>query len=327
MKKIAIIGAGITGIILASKLKEKFEVTIFEKARGVSGRCATRYHENFSFDHGAQCFTIRTEQFENFLKPYIQSGLVQEWQGRVLNLYNGGTSNQRIWKEKHWVFAPKMNSFCKVLSSDLNIKLNTKIQTTQRINNKWLLTTDGGDAYDDFNYLIVTCPPEQILEVVDKKYLREFPFELIGMQPCHALMVGLNKPWEQDFIAAKVIDNPIKWISINSTKPGRNKEVTSIIAHTRSLWSKKHGNDNGESNKQFLLDDLLRLLNISSNDIGYNEIHFWRYAIVKKTQKLGYFENLDDGIFASSDWAYTSRIEEVWIQADMLADRLIFLQD
>ncbi|MFM8454377.1 MAG: NAD(P)-binding protein [Gammaproteobacteria bacterium] len=51
MKKIAIIGAGLSGITLAKKLSQKVDVHIFEKGRGIGGRMSTRYADPFVFDH------------------------------------------------------------------------------------------------------------------------------------------------------------------------------------------------------------------------------------------------------------------------------------
>ena len=61
-KNIAIIGAGLSGLIAARELAKNNDVTIFEKARGVGGRMATRRANNlkfdgFNFDHGTQYFT------------------------------------------------------------------------------------------------------------------------------------------------------------------------------------------------------------------------------------------------------------------------------
>ena len=66
-KKIAIIGAGFSGIILAQKLKNIGEVKIFEKARGVGGRMASRTKDDFNFDFGAQFFYAKTAEFQEFL--------------------------------------------------------------------------------------------------------------------------------------------------------------------------------------------------------------------------------------------------------------------
>lgn len=53
MTKIAIIGAGLSGLSIAHLLKDYAQITVFEKARGVSGRLSTRRAEPYVFDHGA----------------------------------------------------------------------------------------------------------------------------------------------------------------------------------------------------------------------------------------------------------------------------------
>ena len=51
---VAIIGAGIAGLSCATQLKVLgFEVQIFEKSRGPSGRMSTRNGDGWSADHGA----------------------------------------------------------------------------------------------------------------------------------------------------------------------------------------------------------------------------------------------------------------------------------
>jgi len=53
MIKIAIIGAGLSGLSAAHFLKDHVEITLFEKACSVSGRISTRYAGPYFFDHGA----------------------------------------------------------------------------------------------------------------------------------------------------------------------------------------------------------------------------------------------------------------------------------
>jgi hypothetical protein len=62
-QRIAIIGAGISGLTLAQSLKEYADVVVFDKARGVGGRMNTRYADPFYFDHGTQFFTARSKSF------------------------------------------------------------------------------------------------------------------------------------------------------------------------------------------------------------------------------------------------------------------------
>ncbi|MBL6623389.1 MAG: NAD(P)-binding protein, partial [Rhizobiales bacterium] len=48
MVKIAIIGAGISGLALANTIKNNADVELFEKSRGFGGRVATRRAGDFS---------------------------------------------------------------------------------------------------------------------------------------------------------------------------------------------------------------------------------------------------------------------------------------
>ena len=68
MVDIAIIGAGLSGLIAANKLNHISSVEVFEKSRGVSGRMATRNSDPFFFDHGAQYFKIKTDSLMKLMK-------------------------------------------------------------------------------------------------------------------------------------------------------------------------------------------------------------------------------------------------------------------
>ena len=53
--RIAVIGAGMAGLACAQELaRADAKVTVFERARGLGGRLATRRQGNLAFDHGVQ---------------------------------------------------------------------------------------------------------------------------------------------------------------------------------------------------------------------------------------------------------------------------------
>lgn len=65
---VAIVGAGIAGLTAAYELTRLgIDCEVFEKSRALGGRMATRRHEETTFDHGAQYFTVRTPEFAAFL--------------------------------------------------------------------------------------------------------------------------------------------------------------------------------------------------------------------------------------------------------------------
>ncbi len=55
----------------------------------------------------------------------------------------------------------------------------------------------------------------------------------------------------------------------------------------------------------------------------YISVHRWKYAIIEHTKNSGFHFDLHTGIAATSDWASTSEIEEVWLDASKLANKII----
>jgi len=85
--RIAIIGAGVSGLCAARKLKDAgLSVSLFDKSRGAGGRLSTRYAGEHEFDHGAQYFTIKDPKFKEIVDAAHQAGAVGRWAGRALNL-------------------------------------------------------------------------------------------------------------------------------------------------------------------------------------------------------------------------------------------------
>lgn len=312
--KIAIIGAGISGILLAKNLSEIADVKIFEKARGVGGRMSCRYDQEFEFDHGVQCFTARSTEFKNFLKPFFLSGDVAVWQGRSINLEDGKITNREI-KEDHLVAAPRMNSLCKKLADGLDLNLSVEVAPLQMGENKsWKLTDKEGVELGEFDFVISTAPVEQSINLLN------INFESV-MKPCFALMVGLKKKWQYDWVFARIHRNPIKFISINSSKPKRQNDFTSIVVHSNDDWAKENLEREISQVQKIMLDNFCALSGIKQSEIDYINIHRWRYALVEKTQK-NQFCDFSRGLAATSDWFTNSRIEDVYLATEKLSKQI-----
>ena len=62
--KIAILGAGLSGVKLAQLLSTKnYDVHVFEKSRGIGGRLSNKKLSWGNIDFGAQYFTARDNRF------------------------------------------------------------------------------------------------------------------------------------------------------------------------------------------------------------------------------------------------------------------------
>jgi len=76
----AVIGAGISGLLLAHRLQGAgASVVVLEKSRGFGGRMATRRVGEAVFDQGAQFFTVRDPAFAHEVEGWRDARLVSPW--------------------------------------------------------------------------------------------------------------------------------------------------------------------------------------------------------------------------------------------------------
>lgn len=319
LNKIAIIGAGISGLTLASKLKNNFEVTVFEQNSKPGGRCSSIDVKGSIFDHGAQCFTIRDVEFEKFINPYLQQNLVQEWTGRVINVNYDSSVTERIWQERHFVFSPHMSSVIEKISLDVNVLYNYEIIKIEKNISKWSLFAQQGFC-GEFDMVIFATSANVIFSLIYDYVKYNNSLAHLNMQPCYSVMLSFDQKLEINWIAAKILRSPVKWIYDISTKPGRDNSCSNLVIHSKSNWAKK--NFALEAAQNLLLSEVIRLFPEMSN---YKEIYtyFWQDALVAHSNRPGYFIDEKLMLAGTSDWAASSRIEESFLSANNLASLIM----
>ena len=168
--KIAIIGSGISALTAAKNLNNAGDVTIFDKSKGIGGRIATRRADPFTFDHGAQYFLIKNNNFESFVSPFIEKGVVKRWDAYFKEFEGGKVISERQWNESfaHYVGAPNMNAFCKSLAENLNIIKNTRIHQVIKSDNGLKLIDDKDTELGVFDWVVSTVPSRQAVDILPK---------------------------------------------------------------------------------------------------------------------------------------------------------------
>jgi len=319
-KRIAIIGAGLAGLTLSRELSDIADIRVFDKARGVGGRMATRYTERFYFDHGTQFFTARNPDFTNFIKPIIASGDIAEWKGKIITLEADKKPTKSIWFEPHYVAVPSMNSLCKKLSENVNVTLNTEIAPlNEKQEDIWHIFDKDGTALGCFDWVISTAPPVQTARLFGDFLDSDAALRQSKLLGCYTLMIGFNRPWDKQWIAANIRDNPLQWLAVNSTKPGRDTKVTCLVANSHHEWAEEHINDEVDAVQTYLVKQLNYLTDIDFSDCDYISTHRWRYANLAVRQPLNpYFDN-QFKLASAGDWCAASRVEDVWLAAHRLA--------
>jgi len=327
MKKVAIIGAGISGLTIANQFKNVAKVTVFEKSAGYGGRLATRYASPFTFDHGAQYFKATTSEFKSFLKPLIAKGIVKIWNARFHEIKDSKVYKKYQWNNEnpHYVGVPNMNSIGSYLVKNLDIHLNTTIQTIDRMTDskKWQLADNIGKTFQNFDWVIVAIPANQASQLLPSNISFYQSLTSCHMQSCFSLMLGFESPLLLNFDAAYVDDPIISWVSLNHTKPNRNSAF-SILINSTNDWADSHS----DYDKNYLLTLLCKrfenIFNCNIDHALHRAIHFWRYAnSAKKNSPLLLIDH-DLRLASCGDWCFYGRVESAFLTARNLAANIKF---
>ena len=164
---IAVIGAGIAGLAAARTLADAgFGIQVYEKSRGSGGRAATRRLDRFQFDHGAQYFTARSQQFRIQVARLLDVGSVAAWTPRIFRLTSDGTREPTADAER-FVGVPGMSSLGRALAGDLSVTRGSRISTLRRSGRGgWTPVSADGDLLEPVEAVIISCPAPQAAEVL-----------------------------------------------------------------------------------------------------------------------------------------------------------------
>jgi renalase len=279
--KIAIIGAGISGLTLANQLNDAANVTVFEKARGVGGRMSTRYADPHQFDHGAQFFTARSTDFKSFLAPYIGDGVVAEWTPKILTLEAGKKPYKRDWFEPHYVGVPKMNSLCKAMSDAIDVRVATRIETMEWTDGQWRLTDTQGNV-DTFDWVLSSVPSPQLLDLFPNDFEGYDEIRDADIQACFTMMVGFDDQPKLNWDAATIKNSCLEWAAINNSKQGRDM-ACSITVHSSNAWADANVDRDINDIQSEMLAAFMGVTGIDAEP-SHVATHRWLYAYSKESE-------------------------------------------
>ena len=268
MKKIAIIGTGLSAIFSALHLRKNtdLEINLFDKARGLGGRLATRRAEGGKFDHGAQYFSI--ERINNL--PEIQM------------LINEGVINNI--EDKDIYFSPDgMTNIAKKLLTDFNIFKEHKLVSIDKENENYKLFFENGSTFNS-DYIIMSCPMPQSLEILNKSKI-DYDNNLIkdledlSYFPCIVVMIKSENKLSnlEKHIGRDVDSKNISWIGDNYGKKVSSIENYYTIQCSPEFSYENFDNEYDETNKK-LKHEMEKIFG-SNYQILSN--HKWRYSIPK----------------------------------------------
>ncbi len=322
--RIAVIGAGLSGLTLAHRLADRADIVLFEKARGPGGRIATRYADPYRFDHGAQFFTARTEAFRHFLEPHIAAGTVARWDASFVELTRDCITAERNWDldYPHYVAVPGMNALGRALAEGLDLRLNTRVERIRPDGSAWRLEDEGGETLGEFDWVVSTAPAEQAASLLPEDFAHAAALEDVRMLGCYSLMLGFADALPLSWQAGLVKQADISWISVNSSKPGRADAFT-LLVHATNAWADAHIDDHEDDVTAHLLAETSAVIGHDARAAEHVQLHRWRYANIGKQSGPPAYVDDERRLAACGDWCLRGRIESAFTSASALSDRLV----
>lgn len=321
MTKILIIGAGMSGLTAARELHSNgHQVTVVDKGRGVGGRMATRRFAGGKFDHGAQFFTARSDEFKAATEKWQRENVAQHW-------FDGTpTPDEPAKNDGHprYCGSAGMTGINKHLMQNLDVQLGHEIAMLTRANGLWTAATANGTEFSG-EELILTAPIPQSLKLFDSSdqllpAAMRATLESVTYEPCFAVLAQLDGPSK---IAAPglfyVNGDPIWWIADNFQK-GVSPIEGSVTIHSSGGWARAHFDDDQTQVGEALIEASKEWLGRSVQEF---QVRRWRYSKPENPLDIGCARDENCAVTFAGDALMGAKIEGAFTSGLMAARNLV----
>ncbi len=287
-RDLVIVGAGMTGLMMATqlqKLGDQRSILLLDKGSSVGGRLATRRIDGGRADHGAQFFTVRDVRFEQYVRQWREEGLAYVWsQGWG----DGSVQNTNADGYPRYAIDGGMNSLAKHLAAGLaqspsiEIRTGTRLIALSQAGERWQLV-DANGIVAQAAAVAVTAPVPQALTLLkagdtELQTADREALERIEYAPCLCglfhIQGDLHLPENG---AIQRPNSPITWIADNQRK-GISPDVKLVTVHMGAEMSRALYTESDDIIEPLLSESVRTLLDGDAR-IVTAQVKRWRYAL------------------------------------------------
>jgi renalase len=346
--KIAVVGAGFTGCLLANFLDSiDVDISIFEKSRGCGGRASTKQTDWGQCDLGASVVHAQKAEFVEFMQNMCEQELASKWPKNIsisqYDTLNNHTLAKFFSEKAHYVFNSKMNAACRHWIKNANLYTNNLISQIRYVDGVdglggkgWQLKLNEVWQTTLFDKVILTTPLPQTRMIIEQS---ELPVSLPELSQswtsCWSVGMKLEsserlKLPNTDLIYLK--NQSVQMLIHDSAKPLRPQNLISESGVKSEIWvaqldnklSDNLGKQGKEEAVSIAIKGLCELFNVSDKSVSNIHAHYWGYAKPRDDQKsLGILCQHKHGLYIGGDWSFGASIESAHEAALTMSQAII----
>lgn len=318
---VAVIGAGLAGLVCAQQLKQMgYRVIVVEKSRGVGGRLATRRLQSACADHGAPYLTEQGVLSRCLIQALRQRNILQPWT-HLLPIPAAG----RLLPDPEqpaYAATAGITAVGKFLATGLEIWRNHRVQTIQGKDKTWQLILEAADPVQlTAGAVVVAIPAPQALLLLEPLAAHGLPPDLlqalhtVEFDPCISVIATYAPAQRQTLqtlqpVIPWVDGSDLAWISLEQTKHPADQFPVVVLQSTAAFAQRHLEADNLMPIGQLLLDQAAKTFLPELKTPVELQVHRWRYALVRQPLKERYLStNSPLPLVCSGDWCSGKQIE------------------
>ena len=255
---VGIIGAGLTGLVCAERLRAAgLHAIVVEKSRDIGGRLATRRRDGLSWNHGAPAVTVRSAEFRTQIDLLRALGHA-EW------LPEGDAA----------FGIPDARELLRPLSGG-TIEFGAEAVRLQRGPVGWSLLLLDGRSLGLFDIVVCTAPVPQTCRLLRASGVA-VPDVVAGIEyvPCWALLLALpESAIDLSLLAESAV---FGYVGRPSVRDGTSVGSTWVL-HATPEWSTRHLEHSAQEVQRLLLAEVAAAARLTIEP-GAAFAHRWRYA-------------------------------------------------
>jgi predicted NAD/FAD-dependent oxidoreductase len=300
MKRIGIIGAGIAGAACAGMLAAQGgDVTVFDKARGVGGRLATRRLDSGWATLGCPFLHAQREPFRRQLQAWVAAGAIASVDG-VIARGNAAQGWQRVQRSGYFQPLIEPSALVRTLLGAARVRVSAQVAA---VNGDTVALADG-ESIGGFDRIVVATPAPQAAALLAAHPELQRELATVEYEPRWSFLMRWDGGLRADAID---FDDSLLQLAVRQrfAAPGL------WAVHATRLFSETYRDASLEEVTTRAASALVGLVGLAQ-PIDVLAAHRWLYALPVRTLDKPCLQHASSGIAVIGDGIAGDTLENAW---------------